>query len=153
MDENAALISAKRKLEILQRILLIASMTEEYFGDKKMRKALSRTLKQEAKKLAFTKYPILGDDANELIDLTVRLREIIARFKKLKKAEHYRIASAALSEFMEDMNRRLEETVKFLQAKQAVQQSEGAQESEPKGETDPEEDSQDPKALRGRDSE
>lgn len=159
MDENPIQVSAERTLEILQRILLIGSMTEEFCNDKKMLSSLSRTLKQESKKLARSKYPFLGNDTDKLHYLLTQLREVVHRFKKAKKAEHYRMASTGLSEFFgrieqvivdtaaclaekSEFRKRMQENLKKADAftRQLESKSEGGSEP-PK------------KAIRDRDSE
>ena len=117
MDGNPIQVSAERKIDILQRIHLIGSMADEYCTDKKMLASLNRALEQETKKLALTKYPLLDDDTGELKYQLAQLTSIIARFKKAKKAEQYRIASTELSEFFSRLNQVIIDTTERLDGK------------------------------------
>lgn len=117
MDGNPIQVSAERKLEILQRVHLLGSMAEEYCNDKRVLASLSRTLKQESKKLARTKYPLLGDDVDRLKYLLTQLTEIVHRLKKAKKAEHYRMASTRLDELFESIEQEIVTTVSCLTEK------------------------------------
>ena len=117
MSENTVKVSAERKLEVLQRIHLIASMTEEYCNDKKMLAALSRVLKQETKKLANTKYPLTDEDADVLTYQLADLTDIVNRFKKAKKAEQFRMASTALEDLFTRIEQEIMGTAKLLEEK------------------------------------
>ena len=159
MDGNPIQVSAERKLEILQRIHLIGSMTEEFCNDKKMLASLRRTLKQESKKLSRTKYPILGDDVGKLNYLLTQLTDVVRRFQKAKKAEHYRMADTELSELYvqieqdivatamrltekSELRKRIEESLKKADALTKTLEKDAEGGSEPPK-----------KAIRDRDSE
>ena len=117
MEETTAQVSAKRKLTILNRIHLVASMTEEYCTDKKMLNALTRVLKQETKKLTETKYPFSDGDINTLNYYLAELQELVQRFKKVKKVDQYRTVSTSLEEYFANLNKEIAETSNLLKEK------------------------------------
>lgn len=120
MDENNVKVSAERKLELLQRIHLIAGMTKEYCTDKKMLASLNRALKQETKKLANTKYPFSDADVSSLDRHLGDLTGIVCSFKKAKKAEQYSLTATALEEFFNGINKDIAETKECLTEKPEI---------------------------------
>ena len=126
MDENPIQVSAERKIEILQRLHLIGSMTEEYCTNKKMLASLVYALEKESKTLAATKYPLIGDDIDELNYLLAQLTAIIGHFRKAKKAEHFRITSTELGAFFVHIDRVIVETAMRLSEKSDTRKRMGA---------------------------
>lgn len=122
-NEDSAKVSLMKKKDLFEKYLLIARLAEKYANDKSVVRSMKKLARNECKILQTSRYPMEAADLQESIMVICELRDILGSLAKASALERYRLASGALADFLERLEKKYRETMNAAQAKMTARET------------------------------
>lgn len=115
--EDSTRISLLKRMALYERYILLARVAEKYANDKSVLRAMRKIAHNERKGLQTSRYPMETKDIQEALILIGELHGILNSLVRASGYDRYRLASEALTEFLEKLEKEYGETENKVQGK------------------------------------
>lgn len=115
--DDLSRISLLKRMALYERYLLLARMAEKYANDRSVLRAMRKIARSERKGLRNSRYPMETKDLQEALVSIDELYGILNSLVRASGYDRYRLASKALNEFLEKLEKEYGEAESKVQGK------------------------------------